>query len=410
MTRHSFRFQFQQRAINDRLRIGLTGSATLTDMRMPFADDYILAYNMPPVYPVYNEDGSYFTAANQNYDQGNPVQNQDLNYKKSSNNYFYGSGDVQFTIMDGLTTKVQLYKSRFNSDYSEWQDPSTSRGYDNNGLAIRRNRLWDRNLLEWTANYNKAFGSEEQHKIDAIIGYSWENNLYADQYAEATNFAVSSMGADNIQTGNTLKIGDVTSSRNEYKLISFFARAHYSYQEKYMITATVRRDGSSKFGTNHKWGTFPSASVAWGISQESFMEDVDWLSLGKLRVGWGLLGNNRIDETARYTLLASQYNYPYGIGNHILYPGAIATTIGNDAIRWEKAETFNVGIDLGFFRNSLTLSLEYFDKETSDMLLRVPTILSAGLDSDPMTNAGSVRNYGIETSVNYRRQFGKFGF
>ena len=120
MTRHSFRFQFQQRAINDRLRIGLTGSATLTDMRMPFADDYILAYNMPPVYPVYNEDGSYFTAANQNYDQGNPVQNQDLNYKKSSNNYFYGSGDVQFTIMDGLTTKVQLYKSRFNSDYSEW--------------------------------------------------------------------------------------------------------------------------------------------------------------------------------------------------------------------------------------------------------------------------------------------------
>ena len=258
MKRHSFRFQFQQRALNDKLRIGLTGSTTLTDMQMPFADDYILAYNLLPVYPVYNEDGSYFTGANKNYDQGNPVQNQDQNYKKRSNIYFYGQGDVQYTIIEGLTAKVNLYKSRFSSDYSEWQDPQNSRGDDNYGLAVSQNRTWDRELMEWTANYNKAFGNEEQHKIDAIIGYSWETNKYADQYAKATDFAVGSMGADNIQTGNLLKVGNVTSSRNEYKLISMFARAHYSYKEKYMVTATVRRDGSSKFGANNKWGTFPS--------------------------------------------------------------------------------------------------------------------------------------------------------
>ena len=137
MTRHSFRFQFQQRAINDRLRISLTGSATLTDMQMPFGDDFILAYNMLPVYPVYNEDGSYFIGANHNYDQGNPVQNQDQNYRKSRNNYFYGAGDVQFTIIDGLTTKLQMYKSRFNSDYSEWQDPRNSRGQNGPSTTIR---------------------------------------------------------------------------------------------------------------------------------------------------------------------------------------------------------------------------------------------------------------------------------
>ena len=283
MTRHSFRFQFQQRAINDRLRIGLTGAASLTDMRMPFADDYILAYNMLPVYPVYNADGSYFTAANDNYDQGNPVQNQDQNYKKSANNYFYGAGDIQFTIIDGLTVKAQLYKSRFNSDYSEWQDPRNSRGKSGNGYARRRARTWDRNLMEWTANYNKAFGADEQHKIDAIIGYSWENNLYADQSSIARDFAVVGMGADNLQSGNNLKIGDVTSSRNEYKLISMFARAHYSFAERYMITATIRRDGSSKFGANNKWGWFPSVSAAWGISQESFMDDVDWVNDLKCR-------------------------------------------------------------------------------------------------------------------------------
>ena len=398
MTRHSFRFQFQQRAINDRLRIGLTGSATLTDMRRPFADDYILAYNMPPVYPVYNEDGSYFTAANQNYDQGNPVQNQDLNYKKSSNNYFYGSGDVQFTIMDGLTTKVQLYKSRFNSDYSEWQDPSTSRGYDNNGLAIRRNRLWDRNLLEWTANYNKAFGSEEQHKIDAIIGYSWENNLYADQYAEATNFAVSSMGADNIQTGNTLKIGDVTSSRNEYKLISFFARAHYSYQEKYMITATVRRDGSSKFGTNHKWGTFPSASVAWGISQESFMEDVKWVNDLKLRVGYGITGNQDGLQPYKSLDLYSASGTYYSNGS---WPTAFELSQNaNPDLKWEQTAMLNIGLDFTLFNSRLNGTIEWYDKRTSDMLYNYKVSTPTYVYNTIAANVGDMKNTGIEILLN----------
>lgn len=398
MTRHSFRFQFQQRAINDRLRIGLTGSATLTDMRMPFADDYILAYNMPPVYPVYNEDGSYFTAANQNYDQGNLVQNQDLNYKKSSNNYFYGSGDVQFTIMDGLTTKVQLYKSRFNSDYSEWQDPSTSRGYDNNGLAIRRNRLWDRNLLEWTANYNKAFGSEEQHKIDAIIGYSWENNLYADQYAEATNFAVSSMGADNIQTGNTLKIGDVTSSRNEYKLISFFARAHYSYQEKYMITATVRRDGSSKFGANHKWGTFPSASVAWGISQESFMEDVKWVNDLKLRVGYGITGNQDGLQPYKSLDLYSASGTYYSNGS---WPTAFELSQNaNPDLKWEQTAMLNIGLDFTLFNSRLNGTIEWYDKRTSDMLYNYKVSTPTYVYNTIAANVGDMKNTGIEILLN----------
>ena len=210
MKRHSFRFQFQQRAINDRLRIGLTGSTSLTDMRMPFADDFIIAYTMPPVYPVYNADGSYFTEANHNYDQGNPVQNQDQNYRKSENIYFYGQGDLQFEIMEGLTTKVNLYKSRFSNDYREWLDPQNTRGQGDNGKAVRQARTWNRELLEWTGNYIKELGDDNEHKIDAIIGYSWENNIYADQRSESTNFAVSSMGADNIQAGNTLKIGNVT--------------------------------------------------------------------------------------------------------------------------------------------------------------------------------------------------------
>ena len=137
MTRHNFRFQFQQRAINDRLRISLTGSASLTDMQMPYGDNYILAYNMAPILPIKNPDGSWMTAFNAEYDQGNPIQNQELNYRKRSNNYFYGQGDVQFEIIEGLNAKVSLYKSRSASDYSRWDDPTTSIGLGNNGLALR---------------------------------------------------------------------------------------------------------------------------------------------------------------------------------------------------------------------------------------------------------------------------------
>ena len=398
MTRHSFRFQFQQRAINDRLRISLTGSATLTDMQMPFGDDFILAYNMLPVYPVYNEDGSYFTGANHNYDQGNPVQNQDQNYRKSRNNYFYGAGDVQFTIIDGLTTKLQMYKSRFNSDYSEWQDPRNSRGQGDNGYARRRARTWDRNLLEWTFNYNKAFGSEEEHKIDAVAGYSWENNLYADQSSIVRNFAVVGMGADNLQSGNSLKIGDVTSSRNEYKLISLFARAHYSWKERYMITATVRRDGSSKFGVNNKWGWFPSVSAAWGISQEDFMENADWVNDLKLRVGYGVTGNQ--DGLQPYKSL-DLYSASGTYYNNGTWPTAYRLSQNANAdLKWEQTSMLNIGLDFTLFDSRLNGTIEWYDKRTSDMLYNYEVSMPTYVYSTIAANVGDMKNTGVEVLLN----------
>lgn len=398
MKRHSFRFQFQQRALNDKLRIGLTGSTTLTDMQMPFADDYILAYNMLPVYPVYNEDGSYFTGANKEYDQGNPVQNQDQNYKKNSNIYFYGQGDIQYTIIDGLTAKVNLYKSRFSSDYSEWQDPQNSRGDDDNGSAVRQNRTWDRELMEWTANYNKAFGNEEQHKIDAIIGYSWETNKYADQYAKATNFAVGSMGADNIQTGNLLKIGNVTSSRNEYKLISLFARAHYSYKEKYMVTATVRRDGSSKFGANNKWGTFPSVSAAWGISQESFMEDAKWINDLKLRAGYGVTGNQ--DGLQPYKSLELYQASGTYYSNDSQLTAFKVSQNANPNLKWEQTSMLNIGLDFTLFNSRLNGTIEWYSKQTSDMLYTYKVPTPTYVYDKIAANVGDMSNKGIEVLLN----------
>ena len=185
---------------------------------------------------------------------------------------------------------------------------------------------------------------------------------------------------------------------------------NYNVLDRYLLQANIRMDGSSKFAKNNRWGYFPSVSVGWKFSSEPFLRDQTWLSLGKLRLGWGQLGNNRIDELARYTYLTSQFNYPYGQGSHVLQPGQIAMVIGNDNIKWEKTETYNAGLDFAFMNNTLLFGIEYFNKHTTDMLLAVPTVSSAGLDTDPMTNAGAVRNYGVETSLTYRRQFGKFSF
>ncbi len=398
MKRHNFRFQFQQRAINNRLRIGLTGSATMNDMRFPFRDDYILAYNNPPVYPLFDEDGNYFTEMLGNYDQGNPVQNQDLNYRLRKMNYFYGAGDVLFDLTEGWNIKAHLYKSRFSMDRSDWEDPATSSGRDYNGRARRGATSGDRELMEWTSNFNHVFGEERKHKTDAIIGYSWEKNQYQSQYADVRDFTVSLMGANSLETGNLLKQGNITSSKNEYKLISFFARVHYAYDERYMITATVRRDGSSKFGANHKWGTFPSASAAWAISQEPFMENLPWIKDLKLRAGYGITGNQ--DGLRPYKSLEL-----YEAGGTYYMDGNLPTAFkisqnANPDLKWESTEMLNIGLDFTLLNGRIGGSIEWYRKNTSDMLYTYKVPTPTFVYDRIQANVGDMKNTGIEMLLN----------
>jgi iron complex outermembrane receptor protein len=396
ISRHSFRFQFQQRAINDRLRIDLAGSATLTDMRFPFRDDFILAYNLPPVYPIRNEDGSWFTSMFGQYDQGNPIQNQEENYNLMKNNYFYGAGNIQFDLAEGLNAKVHLYKSMFNGDQSEWRAPTNSRGRGDNGYARRQAFLWGRDLMEWTLNYNKEFGNV--HKVDAIAGYSWENNTYQSQASQATDFAVTSMGANNIQSGNLLKVGNVTSSKNEYKLISFFARGHYSYADKYMLTATIRRDGSSKFGANNKWGLFPSVSAAWGITQEDFLKESPWISDLKFRVGYGITGNQDGLQPYRTLELYEAYGTYYDNGNQ-----AIAYRVSQNAnpnLKWEETAMFNIGLDFSLFNGRVGGTVEWYDKRTTDMIYRYVVPTPTFVYDRIHANVGDMLNTGVELLLN----------
>lgn len=398
LNRYSFRFQFQQRAINDRLRIGLLGSATLTDVRIPYGDNFVLAYSMLPVYPVYNADGSYFTKVNTEYDQGNPVQSQDLNKKERNDIYFYGAGDIQFTVIDGLNIKANLYKSRYSNEYSQYDNSLTKQGQTNNGFAKKQTRTWNRNLMEWTADYEKTFGSEEQHKIQAMAGYSWEENNYSEFVAQNRNFLTNDLGANNIQSGIGLKTGDVTSQKNSYKLISLFARAHYSYAERYMITATVRRDGSSKFGANHKWGTFPSASAAWGISQESFMKDIKWIDDLKLRAGYGLTGNQDGLQPYKSLQLYGSEGIYYSDGSWLT-----AYKINQNAnpdLKWESTSMLNIGLDFTLFNSRLNGTVEWYSKKTSDMLYNYEVPTPPFVYNKMQANVGDMTNKGVEILLN----------
>lgn len=265
--------------------------------------------------------------------------------------------------------------------------------------------------------------STNKWEVNNIVSFNWSNKLHsisavAGQTVEAYKFNVQDMtrkgtsaNTDNLWYLSAGYTGDVARELEyRWSALGFLSRLNYSYADKYLIQANFRADASSKFSSENRWGYFPSVSVGWKFSGESFMLDADWLSLGKLRIGWGQLGNNRIGEYAQYTLLNNMYNYSYGAGNHVLYPGKTSTTLGNPDIRWEKTESTNIGLDLNFFNNRLSTSIEYFDKITSDMLLRVPVVPSAGLVDAPMINAGSVRNSGIEVQLNYKEKINKMKF
>ena len=254
---------------------------------------------------------------------------------------------------------------------------------------------------KWEINNLLTFAWKDlHHNITILAGQTAEGfkSSYQQSYRKGTP-----SNEDAFHYLSSAYTGDKTYGLDrEWTAIGFIGRINYSLNDIYLLQANVRADGSSKFSKKNRWGIFPSVSLGWKFSGESWMEEIDWLSLGKLRVGWGILGNNRIDELARYTYLTSGYNYSYGLGNHSIWEGATATVLGNNDIRWEKCESFNAGFDVSFFENRLMFTGEYFNRETTDMLLRVPTVSSAGLNTSPMTNAGAVRNYGLEFDLKWR--------
>lgn len=260
---------------------------------------------------------------------------------------------------------------------------------------------------KWEINNLLTFlWNDKHHNVTVLMGQTAEGYKY--DYIQGNRKGTPGNAAVYHYLSSAFTGDKAYGVSNEWTAMGLIGRINYSLNDTYLFQANVRLDGSSKFSKDNRWGVFPSVSVGWKFSNEKFMQPLKkMIPLAKLRFGWGRLGNNRIDVLSRYTYLSSGYNYPFGVGNETLYQGSTSTVLGNDGIRWEQSENLNIAADFGFFANRLSFIIEYFNRKTTDMLLRVPTVSSAGLGSAPMTNAGAVRNYGWEYETKWRDNIGE---
>lgn len=265
------------------------------------------------------------------------------------------------------------------------------------GYAYHTNSESFQNNLELTSKYDLNVG---KHRMNAMVGYSYQYYKYEKNYANNYNFPTDFFQWNNLGIGQALKEGKagMGSSASENTLIGFFARVSYAYDNRYNLLVSVRREGSSKFGDNNKWGTFPSASLGWTISNEEFMKGITWLNNLKLRAGFGITGvipNNPYESLTKYTYGSSYY---YSDGKWL--PGLSVSSNPNPDLRWEKSTEFNVGLDWSVLDDRLGGSIDLYNKKTTDLLFLYTVPTPPNLYNQTLANAGSVRNQGIEVAVN----------
>jgi len=387
------RLTFNQKALNDRLNITVTGAITERNYSPAYTSNFVLAYNMLPVYPVKNSDGSWFDS--EEYDQGNPVRNIKYNQHKHKNNLYYLNGKADLEIVKGLTAGISVLKERENDDYGEYKDSQTEAGRDDNGYAKRESWTRDKKLLEATLNYKLDFGP---HKLNFLAGYSYEENRYQKSGAQNRQFSTDFFGYNNLGAGENLRSGDVWSEANKNKLIAFFGRVNYTLKDRYILTATIRHDGSSKFGENEEWGTFPSVSAAWRIVDEPFMEGTSLFDDLKLRAGYGVSGNqDGIDPYQSLELYGKSGQY-YDDGKW--YTAYQISQNANPDLKWEETSMFNIGVDYSLLDRRLSGSVEYYHKKTSDLLYEYQVPVPPYLHSEMIANVGDMKNQGIEVVIN----------
>ncbi|WP_455584995.1 SusC/RagA family TonB-linked outer membrane protein [Bacteroides sp.] len=269
-------------------------------------------------------------------------------------------------------------------------------------VAKSTNISWD-NIL----TYSKVFN--EDHNFSAMAGHTMEISDYEDFVTSGSGYGGYDDGYNAIDFAKLSK--DSWGSGTGWRAIGIISRISYDYKSKYLIQGNFRADGSSRF-SNNRWGFFPSVSAGWKLSGEDFLQDVNWLSLLKLRVGWGQLGNNRVGNFAYNTYVKPDGYYMYGVTNPALREAMSIKQIGNPDIKWERTQSKNIAVDFNAFGNRFTSSFDFFIKDTKDMLIAVPLPLYNGYYSGgiPMQNAGSVSNKGIEIQLGWKDQIGKFKY
>jgi TonB-linked SusC/RagA family outer membrane protein len=334
----------------------------------------------------------------------NPYGYSMLRDQRSRNLQVLGSVYGQFEILPGLDYRLNLGTDLASGGNAEFI-PSFAMGNISQNQATLSND--NNNRLSWLAEHTLTFSRTlGRHQVTALAGYS-------DQYLQNYGFRATAVGFPNndlrvLSAGsNVNKSND--GSRDELHLRSFFGRVNYTLADRYLLTATVRRDGSSNFSKNNRYGTFPSVSLGWVLSEEAFLKDNPLVSLLKLRASYGLLGNQAIGPYNYSPTLNVTSNYPFGVDQEV-QPGTAPRRLPSDA-RWETTKQADVGLELGLLRDKLVLVADYFHKQTEGMLITAPNIpLTTGLPDKPAVNAGGIENQGLELALTYRKSDGPFTY
>lgn len=253
--------------------------------------------------------------------------------------------------------------------------------------------------MEWLTNYSGSFG---KHNVKAMAGYSYQYSQYSGLNASNKDFPNDALGADNLGAGEFNKEeGEVNmgSYKNDAKLIAFFGRVSYDYAGKYMFTASLRHEGSSKFGANHKWGNFPAVSAGWRISEEKFMKGIKWINDLKLRADYGVTGNQNFDS---YKSLNTMTAFGYYIYNGKFFQVWGPAKNVNPDLMWEKGKNWNIGIDFSLLNNRIYGSLNYFNRKQQDLLGDYKVSVPPYLFDNTFVNVGTMKNYGFEFDLNFR--------
>ncbi len=363
------------------------------------SDVVSLACQSDPIFPLYVETGSlgfkdpesiWNTFVKYGFQLWHPYSLTYEASKKLRTDNILASVSADYKIADGLTFKTQANVNTSDSHYEYYWNEGQNWGYSGwvAATGMYSTRVVDNWAWENTLNYSKTFNRD--HSVTALAGYTMQKQTSTFATMTGTGFPndlVHTLNASTSQTGSTLK--------SEWSLISYLARATYSYKGKYLASASIRADGCSRFGADNRYGYFPAVSAAWRMSEEAFMSGTrSWLDNLKIRASYGVTGNNQIDDYAAIGLLA---NKQYAI-NGTLENGLYTSTFPSRDLKWEKTGQYDFGFDLGLLNSRLNFTFDFYYSKTTDMLLNVPVPAITGF-TESQTNIGSVRNQGVEFSI-----------
>ncbi|RBL92040.1 SusC/RagA family TonB-linked outer membrane protein [Chitinophaga flava] len=409
--RYSSRFRVDGNS--GKFRFGVNMTPSYTDNRVvnaegpwfaPNSGVIALALGYAPIFPVRNPDGTFADSVNVwgygQTNQLNPVAVASLVKDRIKNFRLTANAYMEYEFIRNLKYRISAGTdlNSFRRDYYRPSNlplpsgtlPSVATGFSNTDMYTN----W---LTEHTLTYNTTFG---KHKLDALAGFTVQKENQEHNTLTANNFPT-----DIITTLNAGQVNAGSSNLEQWSLNSWLGRAQYSYADKYFLTASIRRDGSSRFGINRKWASFPAISGAWQVSNEPFFRKVKHISSLKIRSSYGLTGNFQIPNYGSLAQM-SNTNSNYILGNSTLVNGVSITSPANPNLTWESMASFDLGLELGLFDEMLNFTIDYYNANTTKLLLNLPVPGASGF-STYLQNVGAVNNKGIEISLSYNKKIGK---